>query len=169
MTQRSNQCAAFTSNFKGLQQKIITPIKVLVAVSENVPVQYAALWDTGATHSCITPKVIDKLDLKPSGLMKMGSVFDHKETKTYLVDLILPNEVLFLKWRVAAIADRDDWDILIGMDIIKTGDFVITNKDNRTVCSFRIPSLGGIDFVEDAHIEDLPRNKRREVKRKKLK
>ena len=77
-------------------------------------------WRNAQLHHA---KVVDKLDLKPSGLMKMGSAFDYKETKTYLVDLILLNGVRFLKWRVAEITDKDDWDVLIGMDIIKTGDF----------------------------------------------
>ena len=170
MKQRPNQCAAFTSDFQGLQQKIITPTEVLAALSGGTPRRYGALWDTGATHSCVTPKVVNQLGLKPSGLMmKMGSAFASKETKTYLVDLILPNGVRFPKWRVAEIADNNDWNVIIGMDIIQTGDFAITNKENRTVCSFRMPSLARIDFVEDAHIEDLPRNQRRETKRKKLK
>ena len=46
-------------------------------------------------------------------MMKMGSAFDSKEMKTYLVDLILPNGVRFLKWRVAEIADSDDWSVII--------------------------------------------------------
>lgn len=43
-----------------------------------------------------------------------------------------------------------DGDVLIGMDIISNGDFAVTNKDNKTVFTFRIPSIVYIDFVKDS-------------------
>jgi uncharacterized protein YecA (UPF0149 family) len=39
--------------------------------------------------------------------------------------------------------------MLIGMDIIATGDFAITNNNNETVFSFRHPSNAIIDFVQE--------------------
>ena len=39
-------------------------------------------------------------------------------------------------------------EVLIGMDIIGMGDFGITNYDNKTTWSFRIPSIGEIDFIK---------------------
>ena len=38
--------------------------------------------------------------------------------------------------------------MLIGMDVINAGDFAITNKDGKTVFSFRIPSMERIDFTQ---------------------
>ena len=43
-----------------------------------------------------------------------------------------------------------DADVLIGMDIIGTGDFAVTNLNGLTKFSFRVPSLEHIDFVADA-------------------
>ena len=40
-------------------------------------------------------------------------------------------------------------DVLIGMDIIGAGDFVVTNRNGRTKLSFRIPSQGDTDFEGD--------------------
>lgn len=37
--------------------------------------------------------------------------------------------------------------MLIGMDIITTGDFSITNYNEHTTMSFRTPSIQTIDFV----------------------
>jgi hypothetical protein len=34
------------------------------------------------------------------------------------------------------------------MDIIATGGFAITNRDGKTVLSFRVPSVECIDFVK---------------------
>ena len=40
-------------------------------------------------------------------------------------------------------------DVLIGMDIITQGDFSITNKDQKTVFSFRFPSETHTDYVKE--------------------
>ena len=37
-------------------------------------------------------------------------------------------------------------DVLIGMDVITQGDFAVTNREGRTVFSFRVPSLIHLDF-----------------------
>ncbi len=38
-------------------------------------------------------------------------------------------------------------DVLIGMDIINKVDFLITNKDGKTLFTYRFPSEGGIHFI----------------------
>lgn len=42
--------------------------------------------------------------------------------------------------------DIGDYDVIIGMDIITLGDFVITNKDNQTWFAFRYPFSEHIEF-----------------------
>ena len=42
--------------------------------------------------------------------------------------------------------DIGDYDLIIGMDIITLGDFVISNKDNQTWFAFRYPSSDHIEF-----------------------
>ncbi len=39
--------------------------------------------------------------------------------------------------------------MLIGMDIIGAGDFAVTNKDGKTVMTYRYPSSKCIDFVTE--------------------
>ena len=46
-------------------------------------------------------------------------------------------------------------EVLIGMDIIGQGDFAISNKNRKTVFSFRMPSQERIDFVEQ--IQNMPK------------
>ena len=41
-------------------------------------------------------------------------------------------------------ADLDEYSMLIGMDIIRHTDFLITNKDGKTTFQFRTPSEGGV-------------------------
>lgn len=47
--------------------------------------------------------------------------------------------------RVTEAIITGDADVLIGMDIIQNGDLTLTNENNKTVFSFQIPSIGGID------------------------
>ena len=70
-------------------------------------------------------------------------------TDTFLVNLFLPNKVIFSGVRVTK-GDIGDADILIGMDIISQGDFAVTNEGGITKFSFRTPSIKHIDYVEEA-------------------
>jgi hypothetical protein len=110
---------------------------------------FKALWDTGATGSVVTQKVVDKCGLKATGMVTMIGVHGKKPTNTFLVDLLLPNGVNVTNVTVA-LGELAGADLLIGMDIITTGDFSITNVGGSTVFSFRIPSLRKIDYVEEA-------------------
>lgn len=65
--------------------------------------------------------------------------------KTYMVHVGLPNGYLTHNVEVYC-SDIDDYDMLIGMDIITLTDFCITNKDKKTKFAFRTPSEGGIEL-----------------------
>lgn len=75
-------------------------------------------------------------------------VHGDEQVETYLVNIALPNRVMFTGIPVTR-AKLKDADILIGMDIITQGDFAVTNYNGRTMFSFRMPSLGHIDFVPE--------------------
>ena len=70
-----------------------------------------------------------------------------KIVQEFLVNVGLPNEVVFSSIRVT-MGGFSDADVLIGMDIISQGDFAVTNFNQRTVFSFRVPSLETIDFAQ---------------------
>ena len=44
-------------------------------------------------------------------------------------------------------SDIDDYDMLVGMDIITLTDFCITNKDKKTRFTFRTPSEGEVKLL----------------------
>jgi hypothetical protein len=109
---------------------------------------YGAIWDTGATNSVITEKVIAECNLKPIGMTNVQGVHGAETSEVYLVNIILPNKVNFVGMRVTKGKLPKDANVLIGMDIINKGDFALTHNANKTVLSFRVPSIGHIDFVE---------------------
>ena len=115
------------------------------------PEQLNAIWDTGATGSAITPEVVKALNLRPSGMCTISGVYGAKDTNTYLVNLFLPNKVVIPNIRVSEVDKlAGDFGVLIGMDIIGQGDFAVSNVDNKTVLTFRLPSKKRFDFVAES-------------------
>ena len=140
---------------KGLLRQLITDCHACAAFDPGVVPQsqrppfkkFQAIWDTGATNSVITQKVVDACRLKPIGMKDVKSVHGLKRAETFLVNIRLPSAVAATDVEVT-LGDLDDAQMLIGMDIITAGDFAITNVGGKTVFSFRIPSTKTIDFVK---------------------
>lgn len=151
------QFHAFTIKYSGTVDRIITEIRLSEAFSaDNVPspvpplLTTAALWDTGATRSVITPKVAADLKLVPTGTVMMNHAQGSSQCNTYLVNLYLPNNVALPGVLVSECQDTAHFGAIVGMDVIAAGDFSITNVNNQTWVSFRIPSIAGIDYVVEA-------------------
>lgn len=110
---------------------------------------FKALWDTGATNSVITKKIVDSVGLSPTGIATTHGVHGSSEVNKYIVDIGLPNRVCIQDVTVTQGALLNGYDVLIGMDIIMMGDFAISNPDGKTVFSFCIPShKNPIDLLE---------------------
>lgn len=109
---------------------------------------FKAIWDTGATNTVISQKVVDDCGLKPIGMALVHGVHGSEQAETYLVNVRLPNTVAFANVQVTK-GLLVGADALIGMDIIRSGDFAITNINGKTVMSFRTPSQVCIDFVDE--------------------
>lgn len=133
---------------------LITPVDIYPAfdpATTNPPpqhIQYNGIWDTGATNTVINKKVADDLNLKPISMTLVRHAKGEEMSNVYLVNIMLPNKVGFQNVRVTE-GLLSGADVLIGMDIINRGDFAITHRDGKTTFSFRIPSTGHIDFVEE--------------------
>ena len=134
-------------------------------------VAFQAIWDTGATNSVITQKVVDDCGLVATGMTKVRGVHGVSQSETYLVNIVLPDNVVFSGVRVTK-GTFTGGDILIGMDIINRGDFTVTNHNGITKFSYRIPSQGHIDFVEEirkARAKPQTRAERRRAQRERKK
>lgn len=110
---------------------------------------FTSIWDTGATRSVISQKVVDVCGLESIGVQKVyHAQGEANDVEAFLVNIGLPNNVEFQGLRVTLGVLRGA-DVLIGMDIIGRGDFAVTNRDGKTKFSFRIPSQADIDFVAE--------------------
>lgn len=158
MRQPPKQTAAgltLTSN-GGLLGMLITPCSVCQGFDPDaVPKDqhpafqsFQAIWDTGATGSVITQDVVDACNLQPTGMKQVHGVHGVQLAEEFLVNIGLPNGVAFSNMTVIKGQLSPNVHALIGMDIITSGDFSITNFQGKTVMSYRIPSLGKVDFVK---------------------
>jgi len=149
----------FTTKAQGIVRELANQVFVSEAYNpaagppEPVKQSYIAIWDTGATNTVISRKVVQELNLQASGRIQVqavgaGDKVHEYETDTYLVNLFLPNNVLIIGIRVSE-GTIGGGDVLIGMDVITHGDFAITNYNGQTWWTFRVPSNEPIDFVQE--------------------
>ncbi|GHV49977.1 hypothetical protein FACS1894216_01340 [Synergistales bacterium] len=149
--------ACFTQRADRIANVISSEVVVVDASSVDRSIPYGenkfkdfkcnAIWDTGATRTVITKKVIAALGLKEKGVQEVHTAGGTIETEDYVIDLWLPNQVSVNILPVIRGAISDEYDVLIGMDVIGIGDFCITNFQGKTTFSFRMPSMESIDFL----------------------
>lgn len=138
---------AFTTSYNGISYKLINSANVIYG--DNKYETQMAQWDTGATNTCISEKVVKELNLVPTGVVSMmtpsGSILCNK----YRVDIELQNKLTISNVHVieSKIGDQGI-DILIGMDVISMGDLSISNFQGKTVFTFRVPSQSETDYVK---------------------
>ena len=145
---------AFTLKSNGIMNMLKTDALVLSEIRDKTksytPKMWRGLWDTGASKSSINKRIVDDLSLIPVGNINISTANGVVPVNTYFVDVGLPNGVTVKNVLVSCADLGDDIDILIGMDIIRHGDFSVTNVNNKTTFSFRTPSIQEIDYVKEA-------------------
>jgi predicted aspartyl protease len=152
---RSNQGYTFTVEYNRLSRVLITPVEIEASKDTKDKIQINALWDTGASCSLIRPEVVRKLDLKPISKTFISTPSEENvPSNVYLVNLFLPNKTKIVDVQVTE-GRPNSCDMLIGMDVITLGDFVISNYDKKTALSFRMPSLMKFDFCKDSYLKPL--------------
>ena len=90
------------------------------------------LIDTGAQRTCITKSAARQMGLRPRGKMRLGSVYSIEQHNQYRFVLgalyddggtrgyFWFDEVVGVDFR-----DNEDFEVLIGMDIISQGDLTV--------------------------------------------
>jgi predicted aspartyl protease len=153
---------AFTLKFNGnIARTLITECGVcrafdpLSRAKHPEIAKFNGLWDTGATGSVISKNVVDALNLKPISKAKVFHANGESLVNVYAINLFLPNQVAFPFVKVTE-GILNGFDILIGMDIITSGDFALTNTAGSTTFSFRVPSIEEIDYVKDKEPKSEP-------------
>lgn len=142
---------ALTTRGSGIQNCIKTPA-VVTNLQTRKESNTLAIWDTGATNSVITKAKAAELGLIPVSKTQVRGVGGTYLANIYQVIIKLNNQSIRISCLVTEceeLSNVDDTGLLIGMDIIALGDFVITNHKRKTTMTFRVPSLQEIDYVNE--------------------
>lgn len=90
-------------------------------------VKATAIWDTGASCSCISPSIASHLSLPVIASATSSTANGTVKTTRHVVDIAIGN-VVFPRRDVSALKIPDGV-VLIGMDIIGLGKFSVQNMD----------------------------------------
>jgi hypothetical protein len=131
--------------------KVYTPVLNKSKGPDKQTADLVGIWDTGATGTVITQRVVDELEIMPIGRTEVHHAQGSDESPVFLVDLQLPMMVVIQGLAVTLGKLPPGVDVLIGMDVIGTGDFAVTNVGGLTTMSFRVPSQAKIDYVAESN------------------
>lgn len=144
---------AFTTRCNGIAGSLRNTAGI---ESNGNRIEVTALWDTGATNSCISHDVVQKLSLTPTGKITIQTPSGASVMDTFMVNVLLPNRVIIPD---VVVCDSDigaqGIGMLIGMDIIRLGDFAVSNYDGKTVFTFRLPSKQTTDYVQQINLANI--------------
>ena len=109
-----------------------------------------ALWDTGATNTCISEELAAKLGLMPEDTKELTMADNSVRTSNvYSVQMTI-GKFTMPYLRVCELPmTNSGHDVIIGMDFMTAGDSTLSNFSGQLVLSFREPSLATVDYVEE--------------------
>ena len=145
---------AFTEVYSHISRDLISTATIISNGKEYKT--KLAMWDTGASFTCISNKIIQELNLQPFDEIKMYTPSGIDIRERYHVGIKLATEAVYIEDVVVADSeiDKQGLDVLIGMDIITMGDFSVSNYNGKTVFSFRFPSLEVTDYTSHYKEDD---------------
>lgn len=142
---------ALTRSHTTIVRQIVSDV-TLRNIETGEFVKTLAIWDTGATGCVVSEDIANKLNLTPIGFQKVNGISGERTSKEYYLNITLNNEQITLNTSVTdcnSLSPDGSIGMLVGMDIISRGDFCITNHQGRTIMTFRIPSIGHVDYCAE--------------------
>ena len=107
-----------------------------------------AQWDTGASNCAISRGIEEYLGVKPTGgKINVKGVNGSFESDVYVVDILLPNGIVFENIQVTEMKKEEVPLIIIGLNIIARSDFRLEPKGDKTIMKFRYPPEGDKPFT----------------------
>ena len=127
----------FQTEYVAVVDRPITPVTVYAGHKSKASLGVRGVWDTGSRTSCISERLVKKLDLQCANTMYCITANGPLERPCYYVDIQISDEILFENLLVIGYPlENHDCDVLIGMDIISKGKLTIDSTDGKTKISF---------------------------------
>jgi hypothetical protein len=99
--------------------------------------KYTCIWDTGSIETLISDQVVTDLNPDKHGYVYLKTIHKEQKSDKYLINLLLENHSKSMRLNCACFGQNDLFDVIIGMDIISYGVFLIENQ----IFTFEINSL----------------------------
>lgn len=144
--------SAFTYKANGRANVLISKVNVSASKElfpKSTKREYNAIWDTGATNTAISSRVVEECGLIPTGQAISNTANGQCMVNTYIIDIGLPNNVNIKEVTATEFTAVEGADFLIGMDIMGLGDLAISNYEGKTTFTFRVPSVKCTDYVKE--------------------
>jgi len=135
----------FKAQFAPITRMIITGVTVRQAWKQGntyrifgPSLALRGLWDTGASWSAISVDAAKRLNLLHVDTRPVLGFGGTVLSDQYYLSVTLPNGVTLPVVKASEWGGSNDFDLLIGMDIISRGNFSIVNDWGRTVFTFKV-------------------------------
>ena len=136
--------ATFKKEYPDIVDTILTECSIYSADGHQFHTD-KAMWDTGADTTIISSRIVRDLQLKPYKQGGIAGIGGASDSNVYLVHILVPTGD-FVTYVEVMESDFEDYDVIIGMDVITFGDLLVTNADGKTTFQFRTPSEGGLEL-----------------------
>ena len=147
------QYDSFTQKHGKLVDRLVTDVEVIAGINKRV---VPGLWDTGATGTCISEDLANEFGLAPIQQKTIDTAGGETEANVYMIDVALPNKVCITEIPALGVnIGNQGIGVIIGMDIIRCGDFAVTGYNGDTFLSYRIPSKRHLDFAQESKADNL--------------
>lgn len=129
MTKKEDYLLIAKGEFTPQCSSIRTPVSLHCVIGEGQQVDAVAIWDTGASRSGVSQRIVDLLGLKKSvDVLERYADGKVRKLKAYLIGLKFPSG---RKAHTVATAHKaKDIDFIIGMDLIRQGTFILEPMDD---------------------------------------
>jgi len=116
---------------------------------KKIPLKAKALIDTGASRSAIRNTFVQEAGLVSYGKCTIRMAKGEYISSVYTIDILFPNLMTAKNIKAAEFSGSHEFDLILGMDILRMTDMAITNAGGITVISLRSPPADEhIDFTK---------------------
>lgn len=160
--QPTHECFTFTGRFPVFRSRISSMINVSPSGNPSaMRLKVRAQWDPGASHTIISKRLFDALNLSFLPTSKplrtaMGFAAEAKESEMWIT-VVLGSFPVRLK---VCVVDKptayEDIDILLGLDFLLKGSFCTSIEDGIPIFSFCYPAILPVNFHQCLENLNIP-------------
>ena len=130
--------ATFSKTFSNIVDVVLTECTLRPVGGGRPFYTDKTMWDTGSENTLVSSRIIKEMGLQPIGQVGVSGIGGNTVSNAYYIHLDLNSGDVIAYLEVLE-SDFDDYDVIIGMDVIGYGDFHLDNSSGHSVFSFRIP------------------------------